>query len=91
MGQKNEKKMLLKKNSKISDIYDIFVASQSCYNMLWDNKLDIEWLKKKIRRKEYCRLENQIMDYSSKNDEILFKAGFEFAWSLFLECIEKAD
>ena len=91
MGQKSEKKMLLKKNLKISDIYDIFVASQNCYNMLCDNKLDIEWLKENMSREEYCKLENHIMDYSSKNDEILFKAGFQYAWSLFLECMEKEE
>lgn len=81
----------MKEQAKISDIYNVFVASQNCYNMLCDNKLDIEWLKENMSREEYCKLENHIMDYSSKNDEILFKAGFQYAWSLFLECMEKEE
>lgn len=77
------------KGVRIRDIYESFARSREYNEMLMKNEYDIAWLEKKISEKEFCRLERHILDYSSKNDEILFKAGFRYAWSLFCECMEK--
>lgn len=91
MSKKSTKTMISTKQSKISDIYDIFVTSPECYKIFYRNKLKLDWLGEKLEKKEICDLENQVMNYASKNDEILFRAGFHYAWSLFFECIQQNE
>lgn len=53
------------------------------------NKLDMDWLMGKLEKEDYHRLENYVLDYSSRNDELIFRLGFRYAWSLFTECAGK--
>lgn len=77
------------KGVKIKDIYESFASGNQCNELLLENELDICWLKNILDDKEYFRLENHILDYSSKNDQIIFEAGFRYAWSLFFDCMRE--
>lgn len=59
--------------------------------MLMKNEFNISELKAKLDYEEYYQLEKHILDYSSKNDEILFEAGFCYAWSLFCDCMREQE
>ena len=37
---------------------------------------------------KYTKLENYILNLWLKNDELLFRVGFRYAWSLFNECTQ---
>ena len=76
-------------DSKIQNIYDSYRNTAECNKMLMKNNLEIDWLLEKLEFKDYRKLEDYILYYSSRNDELLFKLGFQYAWSLFTECAEK--
>ena len=46
-----------------------------------NNDFDIDWLEGILDMKDYRKLENIILQYSSRNDELLFTLGFKYAWS----------
>lgn len=72
---------------KIGSIFRI-VQQSSEYNQLSEaGEPDIDWLKEKLSREEFDRLECDILKYASNNDEMIFGMGFRYAWSLFCECI----
>ncbi len=75
--------------SKIQDIYESYRNTTECNKTLMKNNLEIDWLLEKLEFKDYGKLEDYILYYSSRNDELLFKLGFQYAWSLFTECAEK--
>ncbi len=63
------------------------VQQSSEYNRLSGAaEFDIDWLKEKLSREEFDRLECDILKYASHNDELVFRIGFRYAWSLFCEC-----
>lgn len=66
-----------------------FLTNDPEYNaVLSENRLDIGWLKDKISMTEYRRLEEDVFDYASKNDKLVFVMGFQYAWELFHECMK---
>lgn len=71
---------------KLSEIYQTVITKQEFYDLFQSNSFDISWLKPKLETKDYLNLEDIIFDYVNKNDELLFKAGFRYAWALFLQC-----
>ena len=50
---------------------------------------DLDWLAGKLDKEDYRKLENYILNLWLKNDELLFRVGFRYAWSLFNECTPK--
>jgi hypothetical protein len=56
-----------------------------------NNDFDIDWLEDILDMKDYRRLENIILQYSSRNDELLFTLRFKYAWSLFMECAKSNE
>lgn len=56
-----------------------------------NNDFDIDWLEDILDMKDYRRLENIILQYSSRNDELLFTLEFKYAWSLFMECAKSNE
>lgn len=74
--------------SKIHEIYERFTNSWEYNNTLMNHDFDIDWLLDKLDIQDYHRLEKYILKYSSKNDELIFRLGFKYAWSLFTECME---
>lgn len=75
--------------SRIHEMFEKFTNSWEYNHTLMKNKLDIDWLMGKLEKKDYQRVEDYILDYSSRNDELIFRLGFRYAWSLFTECAEK--
>lgn len=75
--------------SRIHEMFEKFTNSWEYNHTLMKNKLDIDWLMRKLEKEDYQRLENYVLDYSSRNDELIFRLGFRYAWSLFTECAEK--
>lgn len=71
---------------KIHEIYEKYVSSWEYNEILINNDFDIDWLEDILDMKDYRKLENIILQYSSRNDELLFTLGFKYAWSLFMEC-----
>lgn len=57
--------------------------------ILMHNDFDIEWLLKELDFDSFRTLENYILYYCSKNNELLFRLGFKYAWSLLHECMQK--
>lgn len=53
------------------------------------NDFDIDWLKGELKLDDFLKLEDYILSYCSKNDELIFRLGFKYAWSLFRECVKK--
>lgn len=76
-------------DSKIHDIYERYVNSWEFNETLIHNDFDIAWLLDKLDFENYQKLENYLLYYCSRNDELLFRLGFKYAWSLFHECMEK--
>ena len=74
---------------RIHEIYEKYVNSWEYDEILMNNDFDIDWLEDIWDMKDYRKLENIILQYSARNDELLFKLGFQYAWSLFTECAEK--
>ena len=75
--------------SRIHEIFEKFTNSWEYNHILMKNKLDIDWLMGKLEMRDYQRVEDYILDNSSRNDELIFRLGFRYAWSLFTECAEK--
>lgn len=70
-------------NSKIHGIFERFTNT-------WEyNNVDLDWLEGKLDKKDYRKLEDYILNLWLKNDELLFRVGFRYAWSLFNECTQK--
>ncbi len=76
-------------DSKIHEIYERYTNSREYNEALMRNDFDIDWLEREVGIEKYRKLENEILYYCSRNDEILFRLGFKYAWSLFHECMEK--
>lgn len=76
-------------DSKIHDLYERFTNSWEYNDALMHNDFDIDWLLGELDIENYRKLEDYILYYCSRNDELLFRLGFKYAWSLFHECIEK--
>lgn len=71
---------------RIHEIYEKYVSSWEYDEILMNNDFDIDWLEGILDMKDYRKLENIILQYSARNDELLFTLGFKYAWSLFMEC-----
>lgn len=78
-------------NSRIHEIYKRFINSWEYNQVLMHNDFDIEWLERELDMEDYRKLEDYFLHYCSKNDELLFKLGFKYAWSLFHECSTKEE
>lgn len=78
-----------KAGSRIDEIFENFTNSWEYNHTLMQNSIDINWLMGKLEKEDYQKLEDYILDYSSKNEELIFRLGFRYAWSLFNECAEK--
>lgn len=76
---------------KIHEIYERFANSWEYDLILRHNDFNIEDLVGDMELKAYQKLEDYILCYCSKNDELLFRLGFKYAWSLFLECSKKEE
>lgn len=76
---------------KIHEIYERFANSWEYDLILRHNDFNIEDLVGNMELKAYQKLEDYILYYCSKNDELLFRLGFKYAWSLFLECSKKEE
>ena len=73
------------------EIYERYVSSWEYDKILMNNDFDIDWLADILDIKDYRKLENIILQYSSRNDELLFTLGFKYAWSLFMECAKGSN
>lgn len=73
-------------SDKLLEIYQMAIAQPELNERLQTNCFDISWLQSRLEKEDYINLEEIIFDYGNKNDEILFKAGFQYAWKLFLQC-----
>lgn len=71
---------------RITEIFYMIIEKPEYSELLLKNVYDISWLKQRLEYEEYTRLEDIILAYGCKNDEILFSAGFQFAWELFQQC-----
>lgn len=78
-------------DNKIHEIYERFANSWEYDLILRHNDFNIEDLVGDMELKAYQKLEDYILCYCSKNDELLFRLGFKYAWSLFLECSKKEE
>lgn len=78
-------------DNKIHQIYERFANSWEYDVILRHNDLDIEDLVGDMDIKAYRKLEDYIIQYCTKNNELLFRLGFKYAWSLFMECSKKED
>lgn len=76
-------------NSRIHGMFEKFTNSWEYNHIMMQNDVDLEWLEEKLDREDYRKLEKYIMDLCLKNDELIFRLGFRYAWSLFTECAEK--
>ena len=77
--------------SRIHEIYEKYASSWEYDELLMNNDFDIDWLEDILDMKDYRKLENIILQYSARNDELLFTLGFKYAWSLFMECAKGND
>lgn len=73
-------------SNRIQDIYLMAITQPEFNEQLRKNDFDILWLKSKLKQDDYVKLKEIIFDYGNNNNEILFKAGFQYAWDLFLQC-----
>ena len=76
-------------NSKIHGIFERFTNTWEYNNIMMKNNIDLDWLAGKLDKEDYRKLENYILNLWLKNDELLFRVGFRYAWSLFNECTPK--
>lgn len=77
--------------NKIHEIYEMFANSWEYSEILMNETFDIDWLLDVLDDKNYRKLEKYILNYCSRNDELLFKLGFKYAWSLFTECSKQKE
>ncbi len=73
-------------DDRIREIYQTAITQPEFTQLLKKNDFNISWLKSKLEYEDYEKLEEMIFEYGNKNDEIMFKAGFQYAWDLFLQC-----
>lgn len=76
---------------KIHELYEKYANSWEYGEILMNNDFDIDWLEDILDTNDYRKLEEIIIQYSAKNDELLFTLGFKYAWSLFMECANGND
>lgn len=76
------------KEDRIGSIFRAVQQTSEYNRVSGDVEPDIDWLKEKLSREDFDRLECAILKYASKNDELVFGMGFRYAWSLFCECIQ---
>ena len=76
-------------NSRIHGIFERFTNTWEYNRVMMKNNVDLDWLEGKLDKEDYRELENYILNLWLKNDELLFRLGFRYAWSLFTECAEK--
>lgn len=75
-------------NSRIHGMFERFTNSWEYNHIMMQNDVDLDWLEEKLDREDYRKLEKYIMNLCLKNDELIFRLGFRYAWSLFTECAE---
>lgn len=75
-----------KTERRIHEIYEKYVGSWEYNEILLNNDFNIDWLEDILDIKDYRKLEDIILRYSAKNDELLFTLGFKYERSLFMEC-----
>jgi hypothetical protein len=76
---------------RIHGIYEKYVSRWENDEILMNNDFDIDWLEGILDMKDFRKLENIILQYSSRNDELLSTLEFKYAWSLFMECAKGND
>lgn len=76
-------------NSRIHGIFERFTNSWEYNHVMMKNNVDLDWLEGKLDKKDYRKLEDYMLHLCLRNDELLFRLGFRYAWSLFTECAEK--
>ena len=76
-------------NSRIHGIFERFTNTWEYNRVRMKNNVDLDWLKEKLDKDDYRKLGDYILNLWFKNDELLFRLGFRYAWSLFTECVEK--
>lgn len=75
-----------KMDKTIDAIYQSFIQTREYCECMSANEININWLKSKLNRDDFYKLENDILGYVSRNDRLTFSAGFKHAWQLFHEC-----
>lgn len=76
-------------NSRIHGIFEKYTNSWEYNQIMMQNDVDLEWLVEKLEKEDFQKLEDYIMHLCLKNDELIFRLGFRYAWSLFTECDKK--
>lgn len=76
-------------NSRIYGIFEEFTNSWEYNHVMMQNNMDLDWLEEKLEREDYQKLEDDILRFCLKNDKLVFRMGFRYAWSLFSECAGK--
>lgn len=76
-------------DSRIPGIFEKFSNSWEYNHVLMQNEIDIGWLEEKLDIKDMRKLESYILSYGSRNDLLVFRLGFRYAWSLFHESAGK--
>lgn len=76
-------------NSRIHGIFERFTNSWEYNHVMMKNNVDLDWLEEKLDKEDYRKLEDYILQCCLKNDELIFRLGFRYAWSLFTECTPK--
>lgn len=74
---------------KLHEIYENYTDNWKYNELLMTEDFDIEWLIDKLDDENYQKLENYILEYTSRHDELLFHLGFKYAWVLFTECTQQ--
>ena len=77
-------------NSRIHGMFERFTNSWEYNHIMMQNDVDLDWLEEKLDKDDYRKLEKCILNQYLKNDELIFRLGFRYAWSLFSECAEKS-
>lgn len=75
--------------SRIREIYENYSNTQEFNKILACNRFDIDWLLESLDHETFQKLEDYVLSYCSRNDELLFQLGFQYAWSLFTECMNQ--
>ena len=78
-------------DNKIHEIYERFANSWAYDLILRHNDFDIDGIVGDMEIKVYRKLEDYIIQYCTKNNELLFRLGFKYAWSLFIECSKREE
>lgn len=76
-------------NSRIYGIFEGVTNSWEYNHVMMQNNMDLDWLAEKLEREDYQKLEDDILRFCLKNDKLVFRMGFRYAWSLFSECAGK--